>query len=65
MFEDYHLDTALNVIEPLWQDGDRFKQRAAAEIIQGILRGIVNMKSCDSRSIMLVSLETLAYQIIG
>ncbi|KAF8587289.1 ARM repeat-containing protein [Ramaria rubella] len=39
MFEDRHLDHAINVIEPLWQDGDRFKQRAAAEILQGILRG--------------------------
>ena len=40
MYEDRHLDHALAVLEPLWQDGDRFKQRAAAEILQGILRGI-------------------------
>lgn len=39
MFVDRHLDKVLNVIEPLWQDPDRFKQRAAAEILQGILRG--------------------------
>lgn len=39
MYEDRHLDKALNIIEPFWQDGDRFKQRAAAELLQGILRG--------------------------
>jgi proteasome activator subunit 4 len=40
MYEDRHLDHALAVLEPLWQDGDRFKQRAAGEILQGILRGV-------------------------
>lgn len=42
MYEDRHLDNALAILEPLWQDSDRFKQRAAAEILQGILRGIYN-----------------------
>ncbi|KAF8527908.1 ARM repeat-containing protein [Hysterangium stoloniferum] len=48
MFEDRHLETALTVLEPLWQDGDRFKQRAAAEIIQGILRASKHWPSQSS-----------------
>jgi hypothetical protein len=53
MFQDRHLDMALNVIEPLWQDSDRFKQRAAAEILQGMLRGDPKMPFSPFRQMML------------
>jgi proteasome activator subunit 4 len=33
------LDGALPVIEPLMTDPDKFKQRASAEILSGLLRG--------------------------
>jgi proteasome activator subunit 4 len=40
MFEGEHLEAMLNAVEPLWQDPDRFKQRAAAEFVGGIMRGL-------------------------
>ena len=40
MFEDRHLDTILNSIDPLLTDPDRFKQRAGAEVLVGLLRGM-------------------------
>jgi hypothetical protein len=43
MFEGEYLDVVLAVIEPLWTDTDRFKQRAAAELIGGVMRGEVLM----------------------
>ena len=39
-FEDRHLDTILNSIDPLLTDADRFKQRAGAEVLVGLLRGM-------------------------
>jgi proteasome activator subunit 4 len=39
MFEDELLKTVLPVIEPLLVDTDRFKQRAGAEILTGLIRG--------------------------
>lgn len=39
-FEDRHLDTILSSIDPLLTDPDRFKQRAGAEVLVGLLRGI-------------------------
>lgn len=39
-FEDRHLDTILDSIDPLLTDSDRFKQRAGAEILVGLLRGM-------------------------
>ena len=38
-FEDRHLDTILDSIGPLLTDADRFKQRAGAEVLVGLLRG--------------------------
>ena len=38
-FEDRHLDTVLESINPLLIDPDRFKQRAGAEVLVGLLRG--------------------------
>ncbi|KAF9648519.1 ARM repeat-containing protein [Thelephora ganbajun] len=38
-FEDRHLDTILNSIDSLLTDPDRFKQRAGAEVLVGLLRG--------------------------
>jgi len=40
MFEDRHLDTILNSIDPLLIDADRFKQRAGSEVLVGLLRGM-------------------------
>lgn len=40
MFEGEHLEKLLTILEPLWNDIDRFKQRAAAEIVGGIMRGL-------------------------
>ncbi|KAH7104315.1 ARM repeat-containing protein [Auriculariales sp. MPI-PUGE-AT-0066] len=40
MFEGENLDVMLQAAEPLWQDADRFKQRAAAELVGGIMRGL-------------------------
>ena len=39
MFGDEVLDEILLVIEPLLVDSDKYKQRAGAEILSGILRG--------------------------
>jgi proteasome activator subunit 4 len=39
----------LATIEPLYADGDRFKQRAAAEVIAGILRGSKHWMESDRR----------------
>jgi len=38
-FEDRHLDTILSCINSLLIDSDRFKQRAGAEVLVGLLRG--------------------------
>jgi hypothetical protein len=42
-FEDRHLDTTLDSINPLLTDPDRFKQRAGAEVLVGLLRGMTHM----------------------
>ncbi|OCH96671.1 ARM repeat-containing protein [Obba rivulosa] len=39
MFEAQKIETMTNVIETMLADSDRFKQRAGAEILAGILRG--------------------------
>jgi tetrahydromethanopterin S-methyltransferase subunit B len=39
-FEDRHLDAILESIDPLLTDPDRFKQRAGAEVLVGLLRGM-------------------------
>jgi hypothetical protein len=39
MFGDDGLDEIFLVIEPLLVDSDKYKQRAGAEILSGILRG--------------------------
>lgn len=39
MFEGEKLDELLNVIDLLVRDTDKFKQRAAAEFLVGLLRG--------------------------
>jgi proteasome activator subunit 4 len=44
-FEDDYLDTILSGIEPLISDSDRFKQRACAEVLLGLLRGKVAVSS--------------------
>jgi proteasome activator subunit 4 len=44
-FEDDYLDTILSGIEPLITDSDRFKQRACAEVLLGLLRGKVVVSS--------------------
>lgn len=40
MFEYHILDQVLAVIEPLLMDNDRYQQRAGAEILAGVLRGM-------------------------
>ena len=39
MFGDEGLDEIFLIIEPLLIDSDKYKQRAGAEILSGILRG--------------------------
>ena len=39
MFDSAHLQNLLSAIEPLWQDADKYKQRAAAECMLGLVRG--------------------------
>ena len=39
MFGDEGLEEIFLVIEPLLVDADKYKQRAGAEILSGILRG--------------------------
>lgn len=39
MFEGEKLNELLNVIDLLVRDTDKFKQRAAAEFLAGLLRG--------------------------
>ena len=39
MFGDEGLDDIFEVIESLLVDSDKYKQRAGAEILSGILRG--------------------------
>lgn len=33
------MERLCNIIEPLWKDDDKFKQRAAAEIMIGLIIG--------------------------
>lgn len=40
MFEHEKLETMLAAIDPLLLDPDRFKQRAGAEMLAGLLRGM-------------------------
>lgn len=42
MFEHEFLEDLLNVIDPLLTDADRFKQRGAADVLAGLLRGNVS-----------------------
>lgn len=39
MFGDEGLDEIFVVVEPLMFDSDKYKQRAGAEVLSGILRG--------------------------
>jgi proteasome activator subunit 4 len=39
MFGDESLDEIFLVVEPLLADSDKYKQRAGAEILSGVLRG--------------------------
>ncbi len=40
MFGDEGLDKILEAIDPLLFDSEKFKQRAGAEILAGIMRGL-------------------------
>lgn len=40
MFEHEFLEDVLKVIDPLLTDADRFKQRGAADVLAGLLRGV-------------------------
>ncbi|KZP00936.1 ARM repeat-containing protein [Calocera viscosa TUFC12733] len=42
LLEDEPLERVITVVEPLLDDKDRFKQRAAAEVLAGLLRGSKN-----------------------
>ena len=46
-FEDRHLDTILDSIGPLLTDSDRFRQRAGAEVLVGLLRGRLLLCAVD------------------
>ena len=39
MFEAAHLQNLLSALEPLWEDPDKYRQRAAAECLLGLVRG--------------------------
>jgi proteasome activator subunit 4 len=39
MFENDKLEDLLNVLDPLLGESDKFKQRGAAEILAGLMRG--------------------------
>jgi len=41
LFNGEDLHQVLSVVEPLMTDADKFKQAAAAEILTGLLRGII------------------------
>lgn len=41
MFEHSILDETLGVIDPLLEDNDRYQQRAGAELLAGLLRGML------------------------
>ena len=47
MFEGEFVDEFFEVVEPLWTDSDRFKQRAAAEMITGLVRGVKHWSGDD------------------
>lgn len=40
MFGNEGLDDLLAVVDPLLSDADKFKQRAGAEFLTGLLRGM-------------------------
>jgi len=40
------MERLCNIIEPLWKDDDKFKQRAAAEIMIGLIIGEFTTGSC-------------------
>lgn len=50
-FERKHLKELLAIIEPLYSDSDRFKQRAAAEVIAGLLRGSKHWRKPDREEV--------------
>ena len=39
MFESDKLEDLLNILDPLLGESDKFKQRGAAEILAGLMRG--------------------------
>jgi proteasome activator subunit 4 len=39
MYENDKLEELLNVLDPLLSESDKFKQRAAAEMLAGLMRG--------------------------
>jgi proteasome activator subunit 4 len=43
MVEGDKLEELLNVVDPLLEESDRFKQRSAAEMLAGLLRGKRNL----------------------
>jgi proteasome activator subunit 4 len=45
MLESNKLEELLTVLDPLLQEPDRFKQRGAAEILAGLLRGKCKLTS--------------------
>ncbi|TDL28791.1 hypothetical protein BD410DRAFT_863415 [Rickenella mellea] len=51
MFGDRQLEEILSVIDTLWSDSDRFKQRAAAEFIAGLLRGTKHWTASTSTKV--------------
>jgi proteasome activator subunit 4 len=49
MFESNKLEELLSVVDPLLGESDRFKQRGAAEILAGLLRGECQLSLLLSR----------------
>lgn len=46
LFNGEHMHLILRIVEPLMIDADKFKQAAAAEILTGLLRGILPALYC-------------------
>jgi|ERR1700691_2715900 hypothetical protein len=58
MLESEKLEELLDVLDPLLEEPDRFKQRGAAEILAGLLRG-----KCQPTFSIFVCCLTSLYQV--
>ncbi|KAL0578024.1 Proteasome activator BLM10 [Marasmius crinis-equi] len=65
MFHGRGLDRLLSIIEPLINDGDKYKQRAGGEFLTGILRGSKHWPPSESRKLWQWTITRLPNVLAG